>query len=271
MIDSGGPQWVELGTSSAVGPTGPTGSTGNTGPSVTGPTGPTGATGPASTVPGPTGATGPTGAQGNSITGPTGPTGPSVTGPTGATGPSVTGPTGAASTVPGPTGATGATGANGVINSATAQNSTSGTNIDFTGIPAGVKRVTVMFNGVSTNGSGQVTIQLGTSGGIVTTGYAGAAAVVSGSGAISANITVGFQLYLQAADTAAAIRYGSIIITNIDSNTWSCCGSYGISNTTYCGFIGSAVTLSSTLTTVRITTTTGTDTFDAGTINILYE
>ena len=53
----------------------------------------------------------------------------------------------------------------GLINSATAQNSTSGTSIDFTGIPSGVKRITVMFNGVSTSGTSILLIQGGTSSG----------------------------------------------------------------------------------------------------------
>lgn len=52
----------------------------------------------------------------------------------------------------------------GVINQGTAQNTTSGTSIDFTGIPAGVKRITVMFNGVGSSGTSAFLIQLGTSG-----------------------------------------------------------------------------------------------------------
>ena len=58
----------------------------------------------------------------------------------------------------------------GVVNSKTAVATTSGTAIDFTGIPAGVKRITVMFNGVSTNGTSNYLLQLG-SGSVQTTGY----------------------------------------------------------------------------------------------------
>jgi len=63
----------------------------------------------------------------------------------------------------------GATGiVTGVIVSGTAVASTSGTSIDFTSIPSWVKRVTVMFAGVSTNGTGSYLIQIGDSGGIET-------------------------------------------------------------------------------------------------------
>jgi len=55
------------------------------------------------------------------------------------------------------------------ITSGTAVASTSGTSIDFTGIPSWVKRITVMFDVVSTNGSAIILIQLGDSGGIETT------------------------------------------------------------------------------------------------------
>ena len=59
-----------------------------------------------------------------------------------------------------------------ILTSGTAQASTSGTAIDFTGIPSWAKRITVMFNGVSTNGTSNPQIQLG-SGSPTTSGYTG--------------------------------------------------------------------------------------------------
>ena len=53
------------------------------------------------------------------------------------------------------------TGAYGQLVSGTAVASTSGTSIDFTGIPSWVKRITVMFNGVSTSGTSFKQIQIG--------------------------------------------------------------------------------------------------------------
>ena len=156
----------------------------------------------------------------------------------------------------------------GVINSGTAVASTSGTSIDFTGIPAGVKRVTVMLNAVSTNGTSILQVQLGDSGGIETTGYN---AVYFTNGA-QAGYTTGFPL--QFTGSAAFALSGHLVLTLIDSSTNNWIGSGTIagtaSNNTCTSFAGQKAT-SATLDRVRITTTNGTDTFDAGSINILYE
>lgn len=81
----------------------------------------------------------------------------------------------------------------GVITSSTAVASTSGTSIDFTGIPSWVKRITVMLSGVSTNGSSAVQIQLGTSSGATVSGYLGSGASLAASTSAS-NSTAGFKL-----------------------------------------------------------------------------
>jgi hypothetical protein len=153
------------------------------------------------------------------------------------------------------------------IVSGTAQNSTSGTSIDFTGIPSWVKRVTVMFNGVSTNGTSAVQVQIG-AGSVLTSGYSAIACGYSGTGLTTGNYTSGFGL--EEAGSATYTRGGSLILSLLSANTWSCQG--GIFRTTNVGshFYGAA-TLSGTLDRVRITTANGTDTFDAGSINILYE
>lgn len=158
------------------------------------------------------------------------------------------------------------------ITSGTAVASTSGTSIDFTSIPSWAKRITVMLSGVSTNGASQVQVQLGTGATptYTTSGYLGTTTVSSSSATICANISTGFQLYFQAADTAAAIRHGQLVINNISGNTWTSFGGFGISNTTFSNVISGGIGLAAALTAVRITTN-GADTFDAGSINILYE
>jgi hypothetical protein len=148
---------------------------------------------------------------------------------------------------------------------ATAQNSTSGTSIDFTGIPSWVKRITVMFDGVSTNGTSPICIQLGDSGGIETTGYNGGA--TNQTPTYIAN-TVG--LNINAGTTVAAQIMGHAILTNISGNTWILSSGSQISAANITAAGGSKAT-SATLDRVRITTVNGTDTFDAGSINILYE
>ena len=150
---------------------------------------------------------------------------------------------------------------------ATAVASTSGTSIDFTGLPAWVKKITVMLNAVSTSGTSLYRIQLG-SGSVQTTGYV-SESVAAGAGNSLNNSTAGFDFF------GGAITYalsGSITFTLLGSNIYVASGV--LVNVTTSAFVLStagAVTLSGALDRVRITTVNGTDTFDAGSINILYE
>jgi hypothetical protein len=156
------------------------------------------------------------------------------------------------------------------ITSATAQ-SASGTSVDFTSIPSWVKRITVMFSGVSTNGTSLVQIQLGDSGGVETTGYNSGAVIGTTATSYTGNITTGFVTGVDLNSTASSIRYGSYILSRLDGNTWVGQGNIHDSNYTLGAQCAGAKTLSATLDRVRITTVNGTDAFDAGTINILYE
>ena len=150
---------------------------------------------------------------------------------------------------------------------ATAVASTSGTSIDFTGLPAWVKKITVMFSGVSTNGSSTIRLQLGDAGGIETTGYAGTCTQI-GSTVSTVYSTSGFD---STGDTSSSqTRNGQFVFALLGSNTWSLIGAYNISSAFQYLFCGTK-TLSDTLTQVRITTVNGTDTFDAGSVNIIYE
>jgi len=145
----------------------------------------------------------------------------------------------------------------------------SGTSIDFTGIPSWVKKITVMIDSVSTNGASIPQIQIG-SVAIQTSGYAGVGATcLSGNVPLNINSTTGFMI--GADGNATYIRQGIATLVNISGNKW--CFSYlgGMSHASYF-LLGSGVaTLSGELDRIRITTVNGTDTFDAGTINILYE
>lgn len=155
----------------------------------------------------------------------------------------------------------------GLINTATAQNSTSGTNIDFLNIPSGIRRITVMFQGVSTNGSSNIQIQLGTSSGFTTSGYLGSAGYV-GSSSASARSTTG--LLVSFVD-AATVSHGIAIISTLGSNNWAHQAVIGRSTSDFVNLSGGSIALGGTLDRIRITTVNGTDTFDAGSINILYE
>jgi hypothetical protein len=165
-------------------------------------------------------------------------------------------------------GTTGVQDNSGAFVAGTAVASTSGTSIDFTSIPSWVKRVTVMFQGVSTNGSSNMLIQIGTSGGITNSGYLGSSTQNS-TASQTTNYTTGFGV--RSIDAAACVIHGAIQVQNLTSNTWVASGVTARSDSAFCGYTGGSIALGGTLDRVRITTVGGTDTFDAGSVNILYE
>jgi hypothetical protein len=152
--------------------------------------------------------------------------------------------------------------------SGTALATTSGTAKDFTSIPSWVKRITVMFYGVSTNGASRILVRIGTGGTPATSGYIAQSSVVYTNVATMAE-TSGFVIYY---DTASFTITGSIIIQNISGNIWvmSGCGS-NTGGVAFNWLSGGNVSLAGVLDVIRITTLNGTDTFDAGSVNILYE
>lgn len=154
--------------------------------------------------------------------------------------------------------------ASSVLTLGTAQTTTSGTSIDFTGIPSWARRVTIMFIGVSTNGSSNYIVQIG-AGSVDTTGYLSGA----GGGAGSANATNGF--ILTGLNAATTINHGLVTLCTAGSNTWVCGSTLGRSETANFNAGGGSKSLAGTLDRVRITTAGGTDTFDAGSINIVWE
>lgn len=158
-------------------------------------------------------------------------------------------------------------GITGSLKSATAQASTSGTSIDFTSIPAGVKRITVMFSGVSTSGTSAVLVQIG-SGSVTTTGYISTSNNLNQSNATGGtSSTAGF---ITQSNDATFVRSGVLVLHLITGNSWVASHTMKLS-TSQVILGGGDVALSGTLDRVRITTVNGTDTFDAGTINIIYE
>jgi len=161
-----------------------------------------------------------------------------------------------------------ATATNSVNTLATAVASTSGTSIDFTGLPAWVKRITVMYQGISTNGSSNYQVQIG-SGSFVTSGYLGTNSTVASASASTLNISAGFIIFT--GGNPAAISHGMTVLTSLGSNVWLANGTLGRSDGNVSYIAAGSLALGGTLDRVRITTVNGTDTFDAGSINILYE
>ena len=154
----------------------------------------------------------------------------------------------------------------GALTSGTAVATTSGTSIDFTSIPSWVKRITVMFNGVSTNGTSGYKIQIGPTSGLELTGYV-AGAGYFGSGAGMSTSTTYYPIAF--AVGAAGPISGIATLAALGSNIWPISSTISYSTVMYCG--GGTKTLAGVLDRVRISTLNGTDTFTAGSVNILYE
>jgi hypothetical protein len=149
--------------------------------------------------------------------------------------------------------------------------STSGTSVDFTGIPAAATEITVSLAGVSTNGTSNIILQLGDSGGIETSGYTGSYFIVAGGLVTSNGAPTTYFLLGQSA--AANLTYAAVTLRRLvsSSNTWVCSaqGSRNTGGGEMTITVGSKPT-SAALDRVRVTTANGTDTFDAGTITMSY-
>jgi hypothetical protein len=170
-------------------------------------------------------------------------------------------------TLPAGTGTTVVNGVNGSLVSGAAQTA-SGTSVNFTGIPSWVKRITVTMTDISFAATGVSRIRIGTSGGLATTGYVTTATSINNTPAVTlSSVTDGLATISGSAN--ASVATGQFIIVNITGNTWQCSGfmSRLADNNTI--FATGYIALGGTLDQLSLVATTST--FDAGSINILYE
>ena len=144
-----------------------------------------------------------------------------------------------------------------------------GTSVDFTGIPSWVKRVTVILGGVSTSGTSHLLVQIG-AGSIATTGYVSTSAAVNANTINSTGGVSSTAGFISFSPPAAEARYGHFGLTALSGNSWVASHNVGATASTST-YGGGSIALTGTLDRLRITTVNGTDTFDAGSINILYE
>lgn len=150
----------------------------------------------------------------------------------------------------------------------------SGTAVEFTGLPAGIKRITLMFHGLSTNGSSKVIVQIGDSSGYATTGYSGTVINFSDSGTAGELISTSFQIDGPATLGAALTRFGTMVLTRGQGATsaiWHAALNAARSDSDVIMLMNGARILAGELDRIRVTTVNGTDTGDAGYINLLYE
>lgn len=141
-----------------------------------------------------------------------------------------------------------------------------GTSVDFIGIPAFVKRITVALNGVSLSATADILVQIGPAGGVETTGYSSSGSAIAGV-VNTVTSTAGFVVQ---AGSAAAVQSGHIHITNFSGSIWVQSHVTGRSDAAATRVGGGTKTIAGALSTLRVTTT-ATDTFDAGSISLLYE
>jgi len=147
---------------------------------------------------------------------------------------------------------------------------TSGTSITFGSIPAGTKRIVLSFVGVSTSGGSIPETLLGDAGGLEASGYLGSVARIDASPVFN-NFTTEFKV---APDHAGSVIYHGFyefILVDASTFTWVMSGRLGKSDTTSAAYISGSKSLSAELTQISFTTAGGSDTFDAGKMNILYE
>ena len=167
---------------------------------------------------------------------------------------------------------TGLTPSSNLIVLKTATAATSWSSATYSSIPSGVRRITIMFSGISTSGTSNIMVQIGDAGGLETTGYLGAAStLLTASAVVTANFTTGFGV--QATTAAGTISHGAMTLTLMNSTafTWTATSVVGHSNVAAVSTGAGAKSLSAELTQLAITTVGGAETFDAGAINISYE
>jgi hypothetical protein len=144
--------------------------------------------------------------------------------------------------------------------------------VDFTDIPSWVKRITFSYQSLSTSGTSLPIVRLGTGATptYTTSGYIGAVTAVINAGAsVGTAFSSGFAI-VAALPTTAAMN-GFLTLVNLTGNTWVAQSSTGRSDIANNNLGAGSVALGAVLTAVRLTMVNGTDRFDAGSVNILYE
>ena len=177
----------------------------------------------------------------------------------------------AASGFLGQTGYTGSQGNNSILQSASIQ-SASGTSVNFSSIQSWVKRITILFTGISTNGTSDIIIRIGTGSGFENTGYFSNYAGINSGGSSSSvpSLTTGFGVVSGVA--AANIQYGIVTLVTMGNNIWLGTGTIARDSSTDAVYYTSgSKTLSGILDRIQLTMANGLDTFDAGSVNIIYE
>lgn len=146
----------------------------------------------------------------------------------------------------------------------------SGVAVDFAGVPSWAKRISIVANGLSTNGSSPPIIQVGAAGSPQNSGYGGTVSALS-SGVSTVALSDGFRAYTVGAASNVFNWQGDLVLLDAATNLWAFRSQVGFIGATASGVCQGVVTLSGDLDIVRFTTQGGSDVFDSGTVSIMYE
>ncbi|QIG73090.1 putative phage tail fiber protein [Rhizobium phage RHph_N3_19] len=146
--------------------------------------------------------------------------------------------------------------------------SASGTTPDLTvtGIPSWAKKITILMQDLSSNGSSNFTLRIGPSSGVETTGY------VSGTDG-GASGTTAFILFGGTASTTA-VHHGiaTLGLSNPGGNTWVFASTMVRTTTAISGQTSAGYkSLAGSLSHISIVTGNGTDLLDNGGMTVMYE
>lgn len=147
------------------------------------------------------------------------------------------------------------------------QATTSGTAIDFTGIPSWAKRLTVVAQDVSTSGGSQILVQIGGSSGVSASGYVGGNLYyLGGSSGAHESLTSGFRIFIGG---AGIFRFGVMVLNRLTADKWVATGQ--VAHAGGFAWVSGVKVLSETLDRLRFTTVNGTDPLTQGEVSLLIE
>ena len=161
------------------------------------------------------------------------------------------------------------------ITYSTAQSTASGTSpIQFTDVPTGVKKITIIFDDVGTDTSGDiVNVQLSTSASYVTTGYVSTSTrTQNGSTSVSQLLSSG--LIIGVLDNSSKALTGHAVLHNVSGNRWilsGVCSSTAVGDQNRSWNFGGFLDLGGTLDKLQILGDDNTYSWDSGQINVMYE
>lgn len=133
------------------------------------------------------------------------------------------------------------------------------------GVPANTKIIQLAIRSISLTGTNVLQIQLGTSAGIVTSGYLGSVNNSTGEAVFSS----AFKLRTFSG-SAAEVSQGVITFTNLDDNIWCVSGNVAHSNVGNCFSVAGSIDLgANALSSIKLMAS-GSDNFDGGSISATF-